>query len=272
MRTVSPRELSEMNYNVLFVNALKQLWRTTRDFQCFGAPKTQNLFLYLSGCKITYTDKAGRVFSAKDGDIVYTPMGSEYKAVLSDFEREDSHTVGINFFLKDETGEPLLLSEGIKIFHPPRAEACRALFHQVLNAVTPRAVTRCRILLMEILEALAPHSALEGCPLYLERALSYLTEHVEKKTSVAELAGLCFVSEAYLRRQFQRYVGVSPSEYRNALRLERARSYLEYGDISVGEISETLGYATLSHFIKAFKKQYGSSPHQYRKCFRSYTK
>lgn len=63
-------------------------------------------------------------------------------------------------------------------------------------------------------------------------------------------------------------MGMTPLEYRNALRLGRARSYLEYGDISVQEIADMLGYATVSHFIKAFKSQYGCAPLQYRKLHR----
>ena len=40
---------------------------------------------------------------------------------------------------------------------------------------------------------------------------------------------------------------------------------LEYGAASVREISETLGFATVSHFIGQFKKNYGVSPLVYRK-------
>ncbi|MBO5927206.1 MAG: helix-turn-helix transcriptional regulator [Clostridia bacterium] len=56
-----------------------------------------------------------------------------------------------------------------------------------------------------------------------------------------------------------------PSEYRNSLRLSIARDYLVYGVTSVQEISDTLGYSTVSHFIKEFKCQYGCSPLKYRK-------
>ena len=57
MQILTPNQLAQENFNVVFVNALQQFWRGTRDFQCIGAPKRQNLFLYLDGCRITYTDK-----------------------------------------------------------------------------------------------------------------------------------------------------------------------------------------------------------------------
>jgi AraC-like DNA-binding protein len=88
---------------------------------------------------------------------------------------------------------------------------------------------------------------------------------VEENPSISKLAKLCNISEVYFRKQFKAHVGVSPLEYRNSLRLSRARSYLEYGEISVQEISDTLGYSTVSHFIKEFKNYYGFSPLKYRK-------
>lgn len=60
-------------------------------------------------------------------------------------------------------------------------------------------------------------------------------------------------------------MGEAPAVYCKRLRLERARDYLTYGDISVGEISELLGYASVSHFIKEFGLAYGASPLRYRK-------
>ena len=116
-------ELLHRNFNLVFINALRQPWHKTKSFQCIGKPKNQNLLLFLEGCKITYTDKFGRTLTASDGDIIYTPLGSEYMAKLFDFKSESSHTVGINFLLFDEDGEPVILSEGIKIFRNTHNQA-----------------------------------------------------------------------------------------------------------------------------------------------------
>ena len=102
MKTFGITEIINSNFNVVFINALQQFWHTTKSFQCIGSPKKQNLFLFLNGCKITYTDKLGRSFVANSGDVIYTPIGSEYKAQLSDFRSRSSCTIGINFLLFDE--------------------------------------------------------------------------------------------------------------------------------------------------------------------------
>ncbi len=265
MRHCTLEELLRENFNLVFVNALKQFWRTTKSFQCIGAAKRENLFLLLDGCKITYTDKEGNTVTATDGDVVYTPIGSEYRADLFDFQDERAHTVGINFFLYGEDGEPIILSEGIKIFHKADRQALNILFHRALSPDPLRSLIQNRIILMEILSCLSSSAMGDPIPDYIADAMLYMAEHLSDTPTVAALAKRYAISEVYFRKQFKRSVGMTPLDYRMSLRLARARSYLEYGDVSVQEISEILGYATVSHFIKEYRQRYGISPLQYRK-------
>ncbi len=268
MRVCTVNELEERNYNVVFINVLQQFWHTTKEFQCFGMPKRQNLFLLLDGCGITYTDERQRRVVAASGDIVYTPLGGEYHAQLSGFQDDRSHTVGINFLIFDEDGEPLVLSEDITVFHTAQ-QTLSVLFHRALRMDVVHRRTDCRILLMEILGALASHTPETNVPEYLTDSLRYLSDHIGENPTIAEVAARCGFSEVYFRKQWKAYMGMSPTESRNAMRLNRARVYLEYGDISVQEISEMLGYSTVAHFIKMFKGKYGCSPLQYRRLSRT---
>ena len=264
MKIYSVKNLVDQSFNVVFINALQQFWLTTKSFQCFGKPKKQNLFLCLNGCKITYTDKNGSAVTAESGDVVYTPIGSEYKAQLFDFQNASSHTVGINFFIYDEDGKDIILSNDIQIFRTSQNQKLPLLFQKMLKQDMAGTLTRKRILLMEILCALSEQTPERFVPQNISKAVEHLSRHVEEAPTVAELAKLSNISEVYFRKQFKAYMGATPVEYRNALRLEKARSYLEYGEISVQEISDMLGYSTVSHFIKEFKKHYGCSPLKYR--------
>ena len=265
MYTLPVGELVNSNFNVVFINALKQFWRTNKFFQCINAPKKQNLLLLLSGCKITYTDKDGNVVTANSGDVVYCPIGGEYKAEMSDFEDDASHTVGINFMLYDEAGEGVTLSEGVEVFRADDKKVLSMLFHQLINHDPAIHFTQNRILLMEIISALASGSASRAHNKDIDRAIKYLADHVTENPTVSELAALAHVSAVYFRRQFKLQTGMTPIEYRTHLRISKARSYLAYGDVCVQEISNTLGYSTVSHFIKEFKKYNGCSPLKYRK-------
>ena len=265
MKEYKINDLVNTNFNVVFINALKQFWRATKTFQCIGAPKKQNLFLFLNGCKIKYIDKNGKTFTASSGDVVYVPTGSEYKAQLFDFESHNSHTIGINFLLFDDAGESVCLSNDILVFQPNEKKILPMLFQKTLNLNKLESLLKNRIVLMEIFLSLSADAFEKPVSCYVEKALQYLSEHVEENPSICKLAKLCNISEVYFRKQFKAYVGVSPQEYRNGLRLSTACSYLEYGEISVQEISDTLGYSTVSHFIKEFKSRYGISPLKYRK-------
>jgi AraC-like DNA-binding protein len=265
MKVCAIDKLVSRNFNVIFVNALQQLWHETKAFQCIGKPKKQNLLLFLSGCKITYTDKNGQTFIANSGDVVYTPVGSEYKVQLSDFDGSSSHTIGINFLLFDDLGESVVLSKDIQIFHKPESQALSLLFRRALDYDAAQPLLKSRIIMMEILLSLSSSAAVKNTPEYIVKALRYLSEHINENPTVAMLSELSSVSEVYFRKQFKKYVGATPIEYRNSLRLDRARAYLEYGEISVQEISDMLGYATVSHFIKEFRIRYGCPPLQYRK-------
>lgn len=252
------------DFNVIFINALKQFWKNTKSFQCLGNPKNQNLLLYLNGCKISYTDKNGETFVARSGDLVYTPHGSEYSAVLTDFSSPESHTVGINFLLTDNLGESVVLSDKIEIFHIGEPSELTSLIYHAEASEHGSSPLERRITLLKILSRLDSNERSAGESM-ISRSIRYLSEHIDESPSVSELAKHCGVSEVYFRKKFKESTGTSPAKYRSELRLSKAAGYLKFGGISVQEISDTLGYATVSHFIKEFKERYGISPLQYRK-------
>ncbi len=264
MKIYSVSDLITQNFNVKFLNVLQSFWRSTKYFQCIGIPKKQNLFLFLNGCKIKYTDKHGNVLVAQSGDAVYTPLGSEYQAEFYDFESENSHTIDVNFMLFDENGAPVILSDDIQIFRKTDNSNVSALFRQFLNADFEQNYIQNRIILFRIIQTLAEKNVVQNDKSLIEPALNYLSSHIEENPSIKELAKRCNISEGYFRKQFNKCMKISPVEYRNKLRLNRASAYLEYGAISVQEISDMLGYSTVSHFIKEFKKCYGMPPLKYR--------
>ncbi|MFQ7500059.1 MAG: helix-turn-helix domain-containing protein [Blautia coccoides] len=48
-------------------------------------------------------------------------------------------------------------------------------------------------------------------------------------------------------------------------RLERSRELLKDPALKIYEISDALGWADVSNYIKVFKKKYGISPNEYRR-------
>ena len=267
MRVVEFSKLSERNFNVKFINSLKQFWKETKEFKCIDEPKRQDLLFLLVGCSVRYTDVNRRRIVAHSGDVVYVPTGSEYTVEFLDFSESDSYTVGINFKLYDENSEQVVLSDEIRVL-PVVGDSVINLFEASLAPRHSTAYLRHRITLLELIYAVfADYDDAKGQSKkkLISEGVKMLCEHPERMIPVSELAKSCNISEVYFRKIFKEEMGVSPVEYRNRLRLDRAKQYLEYGDISVQEISDELGFSTVSHFIKIFREEYGVPPLEYRK-------
>ena len=55
-------------------------------------------------------------------------------------------------------------------------------------------------------------------------------------------------------------MGMSPVEYRNRLRINRATELLKTGEYTVGEAAESVGIRDIKYFSKLFKRYAGVNP------------
>lgn len=75
----------------------------------------------------------------------------------------------------------------------------------------------------------------------------------------------------YVRKLFKKETGVTPHDYLNGIRMDRARQYIEngitnsYSNFTVSQIAEACGFAEPLYFSRVFKKYFGVSPMLYQK-------
>lgn len=93
----------------------------------------------------------------------------------------------------------------------------------------------------------------------------YLLHHYDTDESLEELAGRFFISKSYLSRIFREVTGFSVNEYRNVTRVKKAQELLAGSGYSVTEISELLGFESVTYFERVFKKLTDRTPLKYRK-------
>ena len=93
----------------------------------------------------------------------------------------------------------------------------------------------------------------------------YLTLHCETGESLEELAEAFFISKSYLSRIFREVTGFSVNEYRNLARVRKAKELLANSKYSITEISEILGFESITYFERVFKKHSDVTPLKYRK-------
>ncbi len=71
-------------------------------------------------------------------------------------------------------------------------------------------------------------------------------------------------SHNYILRNFNKYLGTNLVSYINSIKMNNAVDLLLNSEMSILEISSSLGFDSLSHFNHLFKKSYGVSPKEYK--------
>ncbi len=98
----------------------------------------------------------------------------------------------------------------------------------------------------------------------IERARRWLNQRLDQPWAMAELAAYCHTSPRTLLRRFQESVGVSPIQYTQQLRVERAKALLDSTRLSLEDITARCGYEDVSTFSKVFKRWVQLTPREYR--------
>ena len=113
--------------------------------------------------------------------------------------------------------------------------------------------------------------SLEQCPFLVDeenvrkirRAKDIILERMSDPPSLENLATEIGLSLKKLKEGFKQLYGDTVFAYLLDHKMEEARRMLDSQKFNVNEVGLKLGYSTASHFIAAFKKQYGTTPKKY---------
>jgi len=86
--------------------------------------------------------------------------------------------------------------------------------------------------------------------------------------SLDEICERFYINKCYLCRIFKEVTGSTVQEYIHMRRVKKAQELLENSVMSVSEISASLGYGTVTHFERMFRKHTETTPLKYRKKMR----
>ncbi|MFS1422772.1 helix-turn-helix domain-containing protein [Shewanella sp. 10N.286.48.B5] len=107
---------------------------------------------------------------------------------------------------------------------------------------------------------LAHQSQLDYEVQHIKVPVEYMQQHFKSAISIQSLAELSHISVSALERRFKKYLGKTPKQFLNELRLERARRYLIETDLPIADIAHECGFAEPSYFTKQFKALFGELP------------
>lgn len=99
----------------------------------------------------------------------------------------------------------------------------------------------------------------------LKSVVNYCTKNFSKELSLSILENELHISKYYISHLFSNKLMVRFNDYINSLRISEACRRLRRSDDTVTEISEAVGFGTLRTFNRAFTKQMGMSPSEYKK-------
>ncbi|MDX9727574.1 MAG: AraC family transcriptional regulator [Bacteroidales bacterium] len=98
----------------------------------------------------------------------------------------------------------------------------------------------------------------------LHHAADFLVRDLENPPDMAGLARAAGMCRSKLHVCFPKVFGTSPFDYLRRHRLETAFDLILHRRMSVTEAACTVGYASMSHFTKAFKEMWGCLPGELR--------
>jgi len=90
-----------------------------------------------------------------------------------------------------------------------------------------------------------------------------MLENLSGKTDLKQLAEDLGVSYSRFRFAFKQETGFGPRSFENLIKLNRSKDLLLRERLTVGETAQALGFSSVYYFSRAFKNQFGRSPHNW---------
>ena len=261
---------SEFDFEIISV--VKQYWDDVSEWTEFmQTPRYSSaLFTVITDITVRYTDKSGDTFTAKNGDIVYCPLGGEYKfevipPVNSDYLGKVK-TLCVNFNMIRPDKKIITLSrKPIKVVDFKSAQLEKDFFD--ISEFSLKPMMR-KYKLYKIMKTIVDNYSKDSeNTLLLKNAVRYLEEHYTENLKMSLLAEKFNLSESHFRKLFKGFSGLSPVDYRNGLRVEHAIELFNQNTVSVAEVARAVGIEDQFYFSRIFKEAEGISPRRYKKSY-----
>lgn len=98
-----------------------------------------------------------------------------------------------------------------------------------------------------------------------KQAAAYLSEHMDQRVTIAELARRFNVSDTHLKAAFRGVYGVPVFSYVRVQKMQMAANLMLHTDRTVTDIAAEFGYSNGSKFSVAFREVIGETPSEFRR-------
>ncbi len=166
-------------------------------------------------------------------------------------------------------------------YHEPLGTSFDVIHRQILRliamAATPGTVDKYRVIgewyslcasLTELVITRLEYQYMQISPAalhYVEQAKVYIAAHYKEALTVESIAAHLDISESYLYALFKSVTMISPMEFVNRYRMDRACTLAVATTLTLHEIAEQVGISDPSYMSRLFKKAVGVPFKEYRK-------
>lgn len=226
---------------------------------------------------VSYILKGGDVVIKTPGSIVSTKGEQKSYILTLDFSKRQQ----TNFYSRNIEGEiqPLTSNELItslpNVLHPKNPYSLYEIYEKLIS--TPKLTSlEANFLVDEIIYTLnadvAHKSYLQQKTTsdVIDKVINYMFNNLSKKITLEELAKISNFEKSYFIRFFKKETGTTPFKKLNEIRLEHASDLLVSTDLKILDIATSLGYNSLSFFIREYKKRFKITPTKHRKNYSSF--
>jgi AraC-like DNA-binding protein len=98
----------------------------------------------------------------------------------------------------------------------------------------------------------------------ITNAKKFIEEHHSEQLSLGQVAQAVHTSVFYFCKLFKKATGINFTEHVSRVRTEKAKNLLLNPNLRISEIAYEVGFQSLTHFNRIFKKIAGESPTEYR--------
>ena len=93
----------------------------------------------------------------------------------------------------------------------------------------------------------------------------YLCTRCEETVRIDEVCRAFGYSKSFLSRLFREHTGESLASFATAKKMERAKDLLRQDGLNIAQIAAQLSFESPQYFARAFKRQYGMTPTEFKK-------
>ena len=101
-------------------------------------------------------------------------------------------------------------------------------------------------------------------PIQIKRAKEFIQAHQTEDISLGLVAKAVNTSTFYFCKMFKKATGLNFTDYVSRVRIEKAKNLLLNPNLRISEIAYEIGFQSLTHFNRVFKRIVGQSPTEYR--------